>query len=243
MTEATRPAAGDPTRFLIAMPWGRVGSSLLAAILSRSLRDQRLRMSIETLTDNEAWSADEQLAWARRHYALDGPAGDVTHIGAKESALAMRDPAAFTDLCARHGIRVVRMRRANVVKAAISQIRAEAYARATGSWSVPAGATGLGPSHIDPGVLRERIARMDRADRLLMDLFDGCAIHEVEYDDLQRDLAGVVRRVRDFLGIEQRPYSVPHEKATADDLAAAVENHAEIVASLRGTPYEAMLVR
>jgi len=227
-------------RFLVAMPWGRVGSNLLAGILARSLDPGRLRMASEELTVHPDWDADAQLAWLAGHYALGAPvdpASPVTHIGSREAAHAVRDPARFSAQCAEGALRVVRMRRANLVKAAVSQIRARDHADATGRWPVGPDRPPPGPTHIDPARLRSVIDTMAAADRTLMTMFAGCAIHDVEYADLCDDLDGTVRGVRDFLAMGHRPYRVPDAKVTPDDLGAAIANFAEVAAALRGTPY------
>ncbi|MFO1541477.1 MAG: hypothetical protein ACKOTZ_13725 [Chloroflexota bacterium] len=235
---------GAPIRFLVAMPWGRVGSNLLMGILGRSADPGRIRLASEELTVHPDWDADAQLAWLARHYALDpaaDPASPITHIGAKEAAVAVRDPARFSAACAEGGIRIVRLRRANLVKSAVSQVRARDHADVTGRWSVTPDEPPPGPSHIDPVRLRAVIDTMAAADRTLMTMFAGCAIHDVEYADLIDDLEGTVRGVRDFLAIGLRPYRVPHAKMTPDDLRTAIVNFAEVAAALRDTPYAGQL--
>jgi len=237
--------AGVPIRFLLAMPWGRVGSHLLVGILSRSLGHARLRMASEELTVRPDWTSDDQLAWLDDHFGLgrrtDG-LGMVTHIGSKESAVAVRDRDRFSARCVEGGIRIVRMRRANVVKAAVSQVRARDHAATSGGWSIAPDEPAPGPSFIEPMRLRGVIDTMVAADAMLRSMFTGCAVHDVEYADLLRDLDGVVHRVRDFLTIEQRAYQVTHAKMTPDDLTASVLNLDEIALSLRGTPYEQLLL-
>jgi LPS sulfotransferase NodH len=149
----------------------------------------------------------------------------------------MIDPDRISALCAAGGIRVVRMRRANLVKAAVSQIRARRYAERTGDWAVRPGMTPLEPIPIDPALLLERIHQMDHADRRLMGMFEGCTVIDVEYQELLDDLVGVAHRVREVLGVPQRPFRVLHEKATPDDLAAAIPNLDEVAGALAGTPW------
>jgi hypothetical protein len=219
------------------MPLGRVGSTLMISILTQSLADERLKLSNEIFTVHPEWTADQQDAALTKHYELAGRPSGATHIGGKESADAMADPDRISALCATGGIRVVRMRRANLVKAAVSQIRARRYAERTGEWAVRAGMTPLEPIAIDPELLLRRIDEMDRADRRLMTMFGGCTVVDVEYQELLDDLHGVAHRVRDVLGIPQRPFRVRHEKATPDDLAAAIPNLDEVARALAGTPW------
>lgn len=235
----------EPVRFLLAMPWGRVGSQLLAGILSRSVGAAGLRMGNEELTVRPAWSAADQMAWLDEHFALSGqPVPEaIGHIGSKESAAAIVDRAWFSRRCAEGALRIVRMRRADHLRAAISQVRAKDHAAITGRWSIGPDEPPPGPTTIDPARLLEVMEAMVEADRALGAMFAGCAIHDVEYADLLGDLDSTVRGVRAFLDIAQRAVPVTHAKMTPDDLAATVLNLDEIRAVLRGTPHEVWLGR
>ncbi len=91
--------------------------------------------------------------------------------------LAVRDDARMVKAIRDARLRVVRLRRRNLVKAAVSQIRAEQYAqkmeRETGErpWAIKTGRPTLGPSTIDPDLLVKRIGIMEGCDRRLTAAF------------------------------------------------------------------------
>ena len=227
-----------PVRFMLLMPWGRVGSNLLFAILRQSAK---MKLANESL--NAIRTAEEQAAWFDAFYETDSAQPSQVFIGSKQNMLAIRDDAGLAARLRAAKVRVVRLRRADLVRAAVSQIRAELYAEKTGAetgerlWAVRKGMTPLSASTIDPELLLKRIAIMEAADARLMRAFDPAEVLDVEYEDVNASLDGVVQRVRDYLGVPQAPYNVPYVKATPDRLEDAIANHDEVLAKLRGTPY------
>jgi hypothetical protein len=229
-------------RFMLLMPWGRVGSNLLLAILRQSAP---MKLANENLNSLRTW--EEQASWFRDFYETAAEAPAHAFIGSKQNLMAIRDVAAMTGLIRDAGLRVVRLRRDNVVRAAISQMRAELYAeqrfRETGerAWAVKAGAPPLGPASLDPDVLLTRIETMDRQHRQLMQAFPAEAVMDIEYEAINRDLDAVAVAVRDYLGVPQTKYRVPFDKATPDDLPSVVPNLEALRARLAATPYAEFL--
>ena len=231
-----------PVRFMLLMPWGRVGSNLLFAILRQSAP---MKLANESL--NSIRAADAQAAWFREFYETDVDAPSQAFIGSKQNMLAIRDDTAMAGLIRGAGLRVVRLRRANLVKAAVSQIRAEQYADKTGAetgqrlWAVKKGHAPLGRAAIDPELLATRIGIMEAADRRLMQAFAAAEVLDIDYEDVRASLDAVVARVRDHLGVPQAPFNVPYDKATPDSLQDAIENYDAVRARLDGTPYAGQL--
>jgi hypothetical protein len=232
----------EPIRFMLLMPWGRVGSNLLFAILRQSAAMKLANESLNAIRDAEA-----QAAWFREFYETEEAAPSQLFIGSKQNMLAVRDDAAMVGLIRDAGLRVVRLRRANLVKAAVSQIRAEQYAERTGVetgtrlWAVKKGDAPLGRAPIDPELLVKRIGIMGACDRRLMQALGAAEVLDIDYEDVNFALGDTVTRVRDYLGVPQAPYRVPYDKATPDDLSDAITNFDEIVARLDGTPYAGQL--
>jgi len=225
-------------RFMLLMPWGRVGSNLLFAILRQSAP---MKLANESL--NSLRTADEQEAWFRDFYETDGEAPAHAFIGSKQNMLAVRDDARMVGSIRDARLRVVRLRRRNLVKAAVSQIRAEQYAqkmeRETGErpWAIKTGRPTLGPSTIDPDLLMKRIGIMEGCDRRLTDAFAPAETLDIEYEDIDASLDAVVRRLRDYLDVPQVPFKVPFDKATPDRLDEAIVNYDEVRVRLAGTDY------
>ena len=230
-------------RFMMLMPWGRVGSNLLFAILRQSAP---MKLANENLI--QLRTAPEQMSWFKEFYELDAEFPSRPHIGSKQNLRAIRDLDALQRALTENNVRVVRLRRKNFAKAAISQIRAEIYAKQTeqetgvAAWGVKRGAKTLGPTVIDPDLLLRRIGIMVEYDSKLMNAFAAPDVLDIEYEEINGSLDGVVTRLRDFLEIPQKAFSPPFDKATPDRLADAVTNFPEIQARLAGTPYISLLV-
>ena len=232
----------EPTRFVILMPWGRVGSNLIADILEQD----GAKLANEPL--HALPTAAAQMRWYREFYELGAPDPSAKLIGSKLGVLAMRNAAAFARAFEADRLAIIRMRRDNWVKAAVSQIRAKQYADRTAAetgqaqWGLRPGAAALGPTEIDPGLLLDRIAKMRRAHRRLMALFPPERVLDIEYEQLQANLPGVVRDVRRQLGADKdAPYTVAFEKATPDDLRVAITNYAEVEQLVKRAGYGEML--
>ena len=229
-------------RFMILMQWGRVGSNLIMNIIHQS---RVALLSNEVF--NRIRDREEQLAWYRDFYQFAAPEPTHRLIGTKENVLAVADRPAFAERLRSDGIKVIRMRRDNLLKAAVSQIRAQAYAALMQErvgkprWAVLKGEEPLGPTVIDVAVLRQRLDTMARARDALMQMFEPEEVLDIEYESIAQDLPTVVATLRRYLDLQEKPgFRVIYEKATPDDLSAAVSNYAEVVEALRGTPFAAM---
>ena len=102
-------------RFIILMQWGRVGSNLLMSMISQlgpaKLANERL---------NTLKGESEQIAWYHDFYEFANSEPSSPLIGAKENILAITNPVPFTQMLLDHDVKVIRMRRDNLVKAAVS---------------------------------------------------------------------------------------------------------------------------
>lgn len=233
----------EPLRFAILMPWGRVGSNLVMNIIAQSGPTKLANETFNTIK-GEA----EQLAWYREHYELGAETPSKPVIGCKQNVLSISDPRGLGQAMLRDGIKVVRMRRDNLVKVAVSQIRGRIYADEARQrigrpkWALHKNDTPLGPISVDPGLLQARLKAAERAHGALMDMFRSEDVLDIEYDEINTRLAAVVHRLRDWLRLENSPeFKVAYKKATPDDLRAAVTNFDELSAALAGTPYAAQL--
>lgn len=218
------------SRFLIVMPWGRVGSNLLMDLI----RQARVRKKLNSERFNQLPTIEDQVAWFENFYELHSQGSGASLIGSKQSVLSMRDLDTIEALLRSHSISVIRMRRENCLRAAISQIRAEQYAEKTraetGSarWAQRTGEPGLGPSHIDPDILLRRTRIMEVQQERMMNGFEGLRLLEIEYGEINSQLMGVYNRVSEFLGLPCSAVSIPFEKSTPEDLSHAITNYGEV---------------
>jgi len=223
---------------MLLMPWGRVGSNLLISILRQSAA---MKLANENL--NGLRTAEEQAAWFREFYEEDAAQPSRAFIGSKQAMMAVRDATAMTAMLRRAGVRVVRLRRDNLVKAAVSQMRAEAHAeklrRETGEgpWAIKKGMAPPEPSALDIDLLLKRIGIMEQKHHALMAAFAPEEVLDIEYEEINTALDDVVRRVRDYLDVPQKPYEVPFIKATPDKLKDAIVNYADVRTRLAETVY------
>jgi hypothetical protein len=223
---------------MLVMPWGRVGSNLIFDIVSQS---GRLKLDNEKLTQIK--SRDEQIAWFHDFYEIGNETPSRPHIGSKQSIHSIRDLGEFHRLFLANNVRIIRIKRDNPVKTAVSQMRAEEYARKTlqetgvARWGVLRGKEPLGAIDIDPEKLLSRVRIVEAEQKRLLDGFSGTEILDIEYEEIRSSLDDVVRRVRDFLGLSHRPFTLKFDKATPDNLESAISNFAEVRHSLSANGY------
>jgi hypothetical protein len=229
-------------RFFAVMPWGRVGSNLIMSLIGQA--DVPKKLNSERF--NQLKTAEEQSAWLEEFYEVHGvPA--LTLIGSKQSVLSTRDIAGLERFLLIHNIKVIRMRRDNHLKAAISQMRAEEYAKKTlaetgkARWAVRKGDSSLGRTYLDPDILLQRISVMQNQQNRMMAVFSSLECLDIEYEEINTDLSVVYNRVVRFLGFPPKAMSVSFIKATPDDLRSGVSNFADIERALAGTPFERYL--
>jgi len=194
--------------------------------------------SLNAIKDGEG-----QLEWLRQFYRDRS----ARYIGSKQNVRTIVNIRAVKAFLLRHNVRVVRLRRKDLVRAAISQVRAELYAakmqEETGkpTWGVRKGETPLGRTYIDPTTFAQRLKAMAGTDETLMAAFEQNEVLDIDYEQLNDDLDATVRAVREHICLPQVKYTLPFIKATPDDLSEAVENLDELRVQLRGTPFESQI--
>ena len=220
-----------PHRFVMLMPWGRVGSNLLFTLLHASFARDEVRFANEWL--NATPDAEEQLAWFRDFYAAREEG--LLLVGSKHALRGIADPKALAGLFAELELPLVRMRRANLVKVTVSKLRADLYAeqtrRETGAalWGVEQGREALPPEPLDPARFVDILAQVAHWDRELAKFAPDCPTLDIEYGELQADPLAALHRTLDWIGIAPRREAKPrYRKATPDELARAVPNLAEL---------------
>lgn len=130
------------------------------------------------------------------------------------------------------------MFRRSVLKTAVSQIRAEAYAlvskvkTGTAMWGVDKNAEPLGPIEINTERLHDLCLFIERQSRLLQQMGKETITLDVYYEDLLQDMNRELKRVSAFMGFEWSEYTPRFRKATNDDLRRSIVNYDEVLASI-----------
>lgn len=226
MTDKLNGSASN--RVLVAMPIGRVGSNLLMAYLGGYKPALRNTEQLSSLR-----SKHTQLDWLTEFYC-PSDAGDYRLIFTKDSVRSMIDPLAVEALVARQDIAVIRMFRRDIVRMAISHIRAKQLAEKTAAdtgqaqWGVRIGDQPLGATRIDIDELDTLITRHSDMTEKLSGLFLGCRHLDIEYEDMVADISRTMARVSDFLGIESREFASPFVKATPETFWDVIDNREEL---------------
>jgi hypothetical protein len=228
----------EGANFLIMMPWGRVGSNLLFNSIGQRVGPIARKFANENF--NLLRDADQQLAWTREFYtAPDRPA----LVGCKQNILSVGDRGRLSDLLGELSVSLVRLRRRNIVKVAVSLLRAEIYAAQSRArtgvavWGVRSDCEPLGPTPLDTRRFLEVAARATQADAMLAAFSPATPTLDIEYGQLRDGGGRIAAEVCDWLGLtvsrEARPYFI---KATPDDLASAVPNLASLREALVASP-------
>ncbi|NNC73752.1 MAG: hypothetical protein HKN78_12885 [Sphingomonadaceae bacterium] len=209
------------------MPWGRVGSNLLVAQFRDSFASRMTRIRNEPL--NVIKDADEQLGWLRDFYGERND--DELLVASKHGLLSIADIDAFSGFLVEQGIRLIRHRRDNLVKVAVSQQRAELYARHSteedgkARWGVLRGEKPLGTVDLDPAEFVRTLRYVSEAQSKFDAFRPDCPTYDLEYETLKADPVAVGRDVMQWLGLDpQREIKLRFDKATPEKLRAAVPN-------------------
>ena len=219
---------------MIMTPWGRVGSNMFMDSIKQLARDRTGKFDNEKF--NELTNAADQLSWMTGFFSeIDG----WRLIGSKQNILSIRDPRTVGMALRDLGVSLIRMRRANVLKVAVSQLRAEIYARktlaqnGTAKWGVRLGQQPLGPAELDPRRFLTAVKIARDADERLVAFRPDLPTLDIDYRELQADPARIARYACRWLGLDVSSGISPRFiKATPDDLALAVPNLAELRAAL-----------
>jgi hypothetical protein len=223
---------------MIMMPWGRVGSNLIFSSLGQVVGPIARRLVNENF--NRLREPGEQLSWTRTFYtAEDNP----PLVGSKQNILSVGDREGLSDLLTELSVPLIRLRRENVLKVAVSQLRAEIYAARslaqTGvrAWGVRADHEPLGPEPLDPQRFLQVATHAKLADGMLNDFSPATRTMNIDYKQLHSGGDQVTAQVCDWLEIPVSRKARPaFKKATPDDLAQAVPNLESLRDALRESP-------
>lgn len=132
-------------------------------------------------------------------------------------------------------LRVIHIKRSNILRTHLSRARAERSSR----WVNVSGEREEGePIRIDPQACLADFERTRRWEREHDDLFRDHPMIEVLYEDLASDLPGAAERIQGFLGLSRESLTPQTHKQAREPLSRAIENYRELEAFFHGTPWE-----
>lgn len=250
MTEA-------PRRFVLLMPWGRVGSNLVAATLGRrpDIRiDNEPTTRIRTYGERDGVStqdqAKRQLAELETFLAATADTAETRAAGLKLSFRSLLEPRVYLFRLRTANVPLVLMTRQNHLKSAVSQLRARARAEAEdvpwqSPWAVRAKEPKPGPVALDP----DEVIRLTKLFRQLHHetLKTVRAVYGddwiiVEYDHLAANPEAEIGRICDWIGLARFDTAdLPYRKATSDDLSEDVTNYKALARAAREAGFGQML--
>lgn len=217
---------GRGRRFVVVFP-GRTGSSWLRDALERH---PRVAMRGEMLVGLDAAAQRRAVAQVFGRVRAGRAAGFKTKL--KDVA----DPAFLAEMIERYDATVVRMRREDLLRLALSRINARRLHDAAGRWNAGEGVEPVEARAIEPEVLREALesarGEVDRVEAFVRRL--DRPVVEVAYHEILQDPTAVLHRIQSVLGVRARALESRVVKNTTEDLAEAVPNLDEVVAAFEG---------
>lgn len=235
-------------RKLVLLFEGRTGSSMFGGMLNQHPEIGFLGEEVADLLD-DGWEAQER--WIDRLFSEPPamsdprltPPDDLRVVGFKVKLREVASTSGLAESLVEHRARIVHMTRRNLVKQAVSSIRATDLYEATGHFNLDPGQEDLVPGPYEIPVERfHRIltwleSHVEALERFVSRL--PLPVLRLAYEDLVGDTDGTMRRVWDWLDVPCTDVYSRSIKVTSDDLSDVVSNYDEIVDHYRGTRFAA----
>jgi hypothetical protein len=139
-------------------------------------------------------------------------------------------------LLAQKEIRVLHIKRQNVLQTHLSKARAEQ----SGEWANIDGKAGKKkPVRLDYETCLEDFHATRQMEATYDDMFADHPKMEVIYEDLSRDYQGKFEQVSEFLSLPHCPAEPQTYKQTSEPLSSAIENYAALKQRFAGSEWEA----
>ncbi len=217
---------GGGRRFVVVFP-GRTGSSWLRGALDRH---PDVEMRGEILVGLDA---------SRQRRAISQVFGRVRAgrvSGFKTKPKDVAEPEFLAEAIERYDAIVIRMRREDLLRLALSRINARRLHDAAGRWNAGDGVEPVPAVDLDPEVLREALLstreEVDRVDALVGGL--GRPAIDVAYHEILEAPAVVLDRIQSLLGVPNHPLESSVVKNTTEDLRKAIPNLDALRSAFRG---------
>jgi LPS sulfotransferase NodH len=225
-------------RFLILFE-GRTGSTWLCDMLDAH---PHVRCQHEILKPaGRKGGQDAILARFRKAVTQPGKSGKQV-LGLKAKLNQVGDVDAFRQLLVELNVDIIHMKRRNLVKQVISELRSIELAEKTGKPTLYKEEDRVPAAAIDPATFRTKFQQRLKREAVMDEYVQDLPLRNMLlfYEDLQVDRERTLAKVFEFLGVPGHNVTSNLLKHTSDDLRDAVQNFDELKATLAGTPYETM---
>jgi LPS sulfotransferase NodH len=198
----------------------------------------------EPFPHNKLDTHEAQVEWSNFFYADREQSGMPT-VGFRLKVKQLADPEAFAAYLEDREILPLRLTRRNVVKQAVSRLRAMALFRESGDYNVKAEKKPLGATRIEAQALFNQVDELLELKRRESEFFERLAHpgkDELVYEDMLADEQAFFSDL--YTRLNANPDHAPSsnvKKNTSNSLEQSILNFEELLEALRGTPYEAML--
>jgi len=168
----------------------------------------------------------------------------IRAAGFRTKVEQIADRSKFKEFVANYNVIIFHLQRKNVVKKAISRIRAIALYKETKDYNVRTGNKPLPPTNIPVDRLLKEVHRLEELDRLEKEFIDSLEIKH--YNTFYQNIIdGSDEYFRSIFAVLQVPKDlIPSSnviKNTSDDLSEIISNYHKLWQQLEGTPYRRML--
>lgn len=225
--------------FVILMDGGRIGSSYLVTALNKH---PEVRTLGEALVGQIRYGPTAQLKWTQE-YLTPPLIGRYSAIGLKTKLSDILDPVGFTEFANQKQIRLILLRRRNLVKLVVSWINYERLMSARNEGHLYKGKRRLPPATLEIEDFDQRLKHVEQQ-RQNFDIYIKTLrtpIFELTYENLFLDQPQAIESIFSFLGVSVMPVHGETKKVTRDDLREEILNFNELQANYLGTKYESML--
>jgi LPS sulfotransferase NodH len=226
---------------------GRTGSTHLATLLHQSPHISFLGEE-PALLKPDGWQAQEN--WISQLFDAPSEFND-TRIKTSAKVLGFRiklrdvaEPQQFKKLLEKYNVSIIYMKRLNLVKQAVSSIRAIDLSKTKGYYNLDhhKHQEGLSAYSIPFQRFDQTLKWIEEVDLKLQDYIKtlNLPICEVSYEELLADRDAVLNKVVQFLDV---PSFTPIEviaKHTSDDLSEVISNFDVLFSRYKNTPYAEM---
>ncbi|MFC2023151.1 sulfotransferase [Chloroflexota bacterium] len=246
------PGHRDYERFVI-LGTGRTGSNFLQSLLNSHS---------EIIAFGELLQTFDVIRWDYDHYRRDAPRRQLsacqddpigfleTHVFARfpegisavgfklfyTHAQHTRQKSVWTHLRDRQDMKIIHLKRRNVLRAYLSH----KVAIESGRWRDLSGEPG-GSSisiQLDYEDCQQKFAETRKQEDEHDILFANHDKIDVYYEELSRDYTSEMRRVQEFLDVEYQVVVPATRKQARQPLSIAISNYDELKARFKGTPWE-----
>ncbi|MEE4278090.1 MAG: hypothetical protein V2I82_06460 [Halieaceae bacterium] len=198
----------------------------------------------EPFPHNKLDTHEAQVKWSNFFFADREQKGMPTG-GFRLKVKQLADPAAFAAYLGERDILPLRLTRRNVVKQAVSRLRAIALFHESGDYNVKAEKKPLGATRIEAQALLNQINELLELKQRETDFFE-LLTHpekaELIYEDMLADQRAFFSSL--YSRLQTTADHVPKsnvKKNTSNSLEKSILNFDELLDALKGTPFEAML--